>query len=165
MAGLLGDFEDDSDADASATPATLAVEEAGTLYFIEQQGKNGMELVCASFLAMEVDVDFVLDEGTLDESATAMLRIYSEGSATFQLVISDEDVSGDIEIPTESAVSGETPSTLALSIGAASDAAGAWSGEVKWLMEFEDGGSGDDATLSTTNEPVQAIWRVRSSMD
>ena len=160
LAGLLGEFEDDSDTDSSATPATLALGEAGTLYYIEQQGRDGMELACASFLAIEVDADFTLDETTLDESATAMLRIYGDASATFQLLIMDDEIAGDIAIPTESAVTGETPTSLALSIRAGSDASGSWSGDVKWLMEFEDGGSGDDASVSTTNEPVQATWIV-----
>ena len=75
-------------------------------------------------------------------------------------MIDEENIGGDIQVPTESAVTGEVPTRLALAIRAVSDVSGAWSGDVKWLMEFDDGGTGDDASVSTTNEPIQATWRV-----
>ena len=157
---VMGSFADDSASVPGATAATLDLVEKGDLWYVEQAGIDGMELACPYFLSMEVEGSFTLDTDTLDEVQVGWLRLYGDTQATLQYVIPADDIRGDIEIPTESAVSGEAPTRLDLRIRAEAGVNGTWTGDVKWLMEFSDGGTSDDSSVSTTNEPVLATWAV-----
>ena len=154
---LTGNFEDNAGpADAEATLSLQAIEDP---ILVEQAGVNGAELVCPSFLAFEADAVFTLGDGRLDEVRTTMVRLYGDTQGSFTLAIPADDVVGNIDVPTESDVTGETPDTVTLLVSGHVADVGAWTGEVRWQLEFDDG-MGADATVSATNEPSEATWSV-----